>query len=177
MWPLSREAAGRGPAVCKDHHACVLEVGRVRGSPCFRESEACGHTGAPSLAAGSAALLSAILISPSRLCWKMNPGETGSFPVKPGLSLHRSLVPLGVLCLGGKAPPGGAAPTPQPHRGGLTRAPCSNPWALPASVLGSGASVKGLSSHPRCWRRVEGRREELGFESRGPGLVFPLHRQ
>lgn len=176
-----QRGCGQGPSgLQRPSTHVLLEMGRVWGSPCFRESEACGHRGAPSLAAGSIVLLSAILISPSRLCWKKNPGETGSFRVKPGLSVRCSLVPLGVLCLGGKAPPGGAAPRPQPHSGGLTSAPCSPSLGLCLShcwALGSGASVNGLSSHPRCRRRVGGRREELGFESRGPGLVFPLHRQ
>lgn len=48
---------------------------------------------------------------------------------------------------------------------------------LQSWALGHPVAVKILSSSSSARRSTVGRREELGFESRGFGFAFPLHQQ
>lgn len=159
MWQLSREAGSFGSSGQQSPSMHVLLETEFAAAPALERAG--GHRGSSSLAAGSIVLLSAILISPGRLCWKTHPGETGSFwskarAVFPPLLCHWC-VPPGRKSASGRWLRAARSPTAESSQ--MLPAPSHPLCLLQCWALGPGASVKGLSSHSLC-------KEDCGEETR-----------
>lgn len=151
----------------------------VWGSPAVER--ACGHRGSSWLAAGSRqhrVALCDLSFSWQTVLEKASRGNRTFLEQSRGC-LSTAPAPLGVSCLGGKAPPGGGCAQLAAPQGRAHRCPVLLPFGSACSSAGLWAM--GLpcrvSVHTPSARRIVGRRQELGFESRGPGLAFLLHQQ